>query len=181
MMKMATTKAQRLAKALEIPDDGIRFPFFELPKELRFKVYRHALVAAPEPILIKGTGRTKAKLPALIKVWKQIRMEASPMYYSDNSFVFKVIPRFDKRSPLTTWMSRIGQSAQHLKTFRICFIESDSVYFELSILAQANPDAKTDDQCLGGVVSTEWPIAKRLKSDILFSSKLATFKDSFKK
>ena len=67
----------------------------ELPAELRNDIYRFALVGDPEDKIKITPGMPNPPYePALLRVSRQVRNEASSIYYQENHFRFDM-PNFD--------------------------------------------------------------------------------------
>lgn len=75
--------------------------FLDLPPEIRNNIYEHALVEK-EPIALDQEQGTYPAIPGLLSVCRQIRNEASAIWYMSNDFVF-VIEQCDARL-LNAWV-----------------------------------------------------------------------------
>ncbi|KAH0000012.1 hypothetical protein KCU78_g15595, partial [Aureobasidium melanogenum] len=88
--------------------DAIRtFTFMDLPQEIRLMVYEEALRFDEEPYINKPSGLKPAIKPALLQICRQIREEATPIFYRINRFVL----RFGRGDSVTSyrtlsWMRR---------------------------------------------------------------------------
>lgn len=72
-------------------------PFLDLPGELRNHIYRYSLVTV-DSIAITDGGKVPLWMPpAVLATCRQIRNEALPIYYIENSFMAP-IPTFQKQS-----------------------------------------------------------------------------------
>ncbi|KAF2102503.1 hypothetical protein NA57DRAFT_52073 [Rhizodiscina lignyota] len=153
MDELRAKKLAAVEAALTRFAPGPPFPFLKLKKDIRERIYRLAVVS-PNPIAMKAKGPERYRLPAIIKGSKQTRGEASGMYYSENHFVFRPAPRFNKVSPLTAWVQRIGpENSKILRRVTVSFMEANRVYIELNIY--------TSGEFPKGVVTLEWPQAKK--------------------
>ena len=78
--------------------DDTRFPPLSLPPELRNDVYRLALIKAGRISFERGNHRLDERaVPALLQVCRQMRDEALPIYFGENSFSFFIMPRSPHR------------------------------------------------------------------------------------
>ena len=72
-------------------------PFLQLPDILRRPIYEYILASSSEPIEIHAQARRssippngeppKSRISSLLQVCSQIRREASPIFYSSNTFI----------------------------------------------------------------------------------------------
>lgn len=73
-----------------------RFPFFELPREIRDLVYQQALVNH-EPLELHGSLREDET--SVLRVCKQVHEEATEVFYKENVFYIP-IQLFTSEEPL---------------------------------------------------------------------------------
>ena len=86
------------------------FALFELPPEIRNRIYELALVGSNEELIIKD-----APSPALLRTSRQIRQEASSIYYGCNIFLIA-----NAEALCIPWlMSRPAIMRSHIKTIRV--------------------------------------------------------------
>lgn len=114
-------------------------PLMRLPPELRNRIY-DLVVIESQPITISIRKRrfgTPMRPPALLHNCRQLRAEASPVYYSSNIFIAEEGQR-STLGPLETWLRMIGEEARGL-VHRIHF----NVYF----LSPSLKDAKHESRC----------------------------------
>ncbi|KAG9589343.1 hypothetical protein KCU77_g6726, partial [Aureobasidium melanogenum] len=95
------------ALALQSADAIRTFTFMDLPQEIRLMVYEEALRFDEEPYTNKPSGLKPAIKPALLQTCRQIREEATPIFYRINRFVL----RFGRGNSVTcyrtlSWMRR---------------------------------------------------------------------------
>jgi len=70
-------------------EDGImKSPLLELPPELRNRIYSDVLVQATTVHVTTTTAKPNWNVPSLLHTCRQIRSEASGIYYSSNTFRF---------------------------------------------------------------------------------------------
>ncbi|KAG9843091.1 hypothetical protein KCU98_g8018, partial [Aureobasidium melanogenum] len=104
LSKDANDSRYALRCALQAEDDQRQIPFLRLPKEVRLVVYEH--VVSDDPV---GLAR-----PPLLSVNKQIREEASPIFFRLTNFRLDVYqgaylasePKFDLKT--RKWLEIIG-------------------------------------------------------------------------
>ena len=53
---------------------------------MREKIYRHSLVEESDVVLSNYSNRARLASPGLLRSCRQIRAEASEIYYSENTF-----------------------------------------------------------------------------------------------
>lgn len=95
------------ALALQSADAIRTFTFMNLPQEIRLMVYEETLRFDEEPYTNKPSGLKPAIKPALLQTCRQIREEATPIFYRINRFVL----RFGRGNSVTSyrtlsWMRR---------------------------------------------------------------------------
>lgn len=109
---------------LEQADREATFPLQDLPTELRYEVYTHALTAS--------IPLSKQSEPPLTRVSKQIRSECLPLFYRNNTFPIIIGVKRDKHRTWTTvdseaipsnfWLLSLdAQKLQHLRSFEFVF------------------------------------------------------------
>ncbi|KAK3707357.1 hypothetical protein LTR37_012201 [Vermiconidia calcicola] len=90
-----------------------------LPAELRNVIYRHVLLS--EHSIDIAAARSKS---SLLETCKQIRQEASSMFYSENTFVWQATD--GNCNGLISWLAAIGpESAASIPQLKIDFQLSD--------------------------------------------------------
>jgi hypothetical protein len=62
--------------------------FFQLPRELRDKIYAYLLLSRNPIRIRKYTGLGRETYPTILKVSRQLRDEATPIYYRINEFLY---------------------------------------------------------------------------------------------
>ncbi len=82
-------------------EDSTDSPLIMLPPEIRNEIYRHCLVINEGRIMIDK----QLKPPALLSVCRQIRQEATALWYLGNGFTIKL--RSCDASLYRAWMSTI--------------------------------------------------------------------------
>lgn len=65
-------------------------PLLRLPAEVRDEIYRHSTPLAPNKWALIITSTTRPTEPPLLLVNRQIRAEASAVYYKHNKFIFSI-------------------------------------------------------------------------------------------
>ena len=108
----------------------------KLPAELRLQIYEYALAREEDhPFACSGnpTGDFRSDyssiirpspMPPLLRVNRQIRAEALPVFYSQTTFVV-VLPCMldDKTRSLSNWLAMVGdEDAASIKKFAMIFI-----------------------------------------------------------
>lgn len=83
-------------------------PFARLPAELRNHIYDLALVDAGR-IEVNRNLSTHWNPPPLLQACRQLRNEASPVYYGNNTFT---IEHWNALKALETWLRAIGPDAR---------------------------------------------------------------------
>lgn len=63
-------------------------PLSRLPAELRYQIWEYALLSDTE-VLVSDTRYKRWRSPALLRCCRELRTEASGLYYTGNTFVFK--------------------------------------------------------------------------------------------
>lgn len=97
-----------------------------LPAELRNKIYEHALID-PQCVRRHFThlADPMAKScpgPALLQTCRQIRAEATELYYSNNTFIIKAwhAPQMECEPVLEAWLRAIGpETRKFIKVVRV--------------------------------------------------------------
>ncbi|KAK5136595.1 hypothetical protein LTR08_002609 [Meristemomyces frigidus] len=83
---------------------------FKLPPEIRNNIYTLVLVSSREELIIEHTSS-----PALLRTCRQIREEASSVYYGRNTFLITNAERL-----CLSWLfSRPAIMRSHIKTIRL--------------------------------------------------------------
>lgn len=92
-----------------------RMSFFRLSAELRNRIYELALVEKGHVKIQDGLGSPPERPPALLHTCRQIRAEALPIYYKQNTFlvVFNRDSRYFK-STIGNWLCDIGRKMTSL-------------------------------------------------------------------
>lgn len=87
-----------------------------MPAEIRNHIYELVLVSESP---IKATEHPRDAIPPLLQVCRQVRSEALPIFYSQNTFLHVVTDA--NTAHLCLWLSSIGpQSCRHLTNLAVC-------------------------------------------------------------
>ncbi|KAK5121497.1 hypothetical protein LTR85_005330 [Meristemomyces frigidus] len=85
-------------------------PFLELPPELRTRIYELVLVSPDERLIMKDEPS-----PALLRTCRQIRTDASSLYYAQNTFLIT-----NAESLCIAWLTSLPPKMRaHIRTLRM--------------------------------------------------------------
>ena len=117
-------------------------PLLSLPAELRTAIWRHALITKPMvPVPIIDGSRPR-KPPSILSACQQIRQEASPVYYGENTFHFAVPFFADGKSTLARWFQALSKEQRNwIKEVNMEYVPSGREAGERFMLSHLHFDA----------------------------------------
>lgn len=103
------------------------FPFLKLSRELRNAIYKLVVTSSSPISPLHKINKTVMSLPivehphekqpAITRVSRQLRSEALPIYYSENTFEFTNFPRRSD-SPFSRFLKIGDESLKHIRTVK---------------------------------------------------------------
>jgi hypothetical protein len=113
------------------PSLGLKCLLFALPAEIRIMIYSHVLIRS-EPIVFEaGYGPSSPPIfrskkdglcPALLRVNKEVNLEALPVLYSNNRFRFpEVFTSTTTSAQIAPFLQQIGSQASYIRHICIPF------------------------------------------------------------
>lgn len=127
--------------------------FLDLPPEIRLEIYNYLLVAPETTVSKTDPNRTKPLHPAILRLCRRVHVEALPILYSANAFLFHPATGTAVLA-VRPWLGRV-RSVHHLSYVR---------RFRVSLRLDADPgfDDATAAEIFSGcesLVVTTWRAA----------------------